>query len=63
MRGEYWTTVDDPAIVVIFEAEQYAPLMEVSLTWNDAFRIAVCPAVTAEEGLLLGPVALEKRGS
>lgn len=61
--GEYWTAAEDPAIVVVFEADRYAPIMEVTLTWNDAFRIATSPAVTVEEGLELGPAILERRGT
>jgi len=61
VKGEYWTAAEDPAVVVVFEAGEFTPLMEISLTWGDVFRIATYPALTAEEGLQVGPAALERR--
>jgi hypothetical protein len=59
--GEYWTSTESPAVVVVFRAEQFAPLMEVGLAWGDVFQITTHPAVSAEEGLTIGAAAMERR--
>jgi hypothetical protein len=59
--GEYWTAAEQPAVVVVFEAAEFIPIMELTLTWGDVFQIATYPAVSAEEGLRIGPEALQRR--
>jgi hypothetical protein len=59
--GEYWTAASDPALVVILQTHDYAPLMEIGLTWGHAFDITTLPAVGAEEGLKIGPEAMGRR--
>ncbi|MGW6391000.1 DUF3303 domain-containing protein [Streptomyces sp. NPDC055103] len=61
VRGEYWTASEDAAIVVIFEADDFAPILDIGLTWGDGFQVVTHPAVTAEEGLRIGPSVLEQR--
>ena len=59
--GEYRLAGSDPAVVSIFEADSYEPIMEISLTWADVFTIACEPACTSEQGLAWGPAILERR--
>jgi hypothetical protein len=56
--GEYWTGGNDPAVLLVFEADDFTPIFELNLTWGDVFDISCVPAVTAEEGLRIGPEAL-----
>jgi hypothetical protein len=53
--AEYWPTADDVQVVSIFAADTFAPVMELQFEWSDVFDIAIFPAVSAEEGLRIGP--------
>jgi hypothetical protein len=53
MIGEYWLQARDPNVIMIFEAETVAPIMQTLAAWGDLFDINVQPAVTADEGLKL----------
>lgn len=59
--GEYWLSTSAPAAVVVFEASDYEPLMEIGMTWSDVFDITTVPATTPEEGLRLGSQILQRR--
>jgi len=59
--AEYWPATDDPAVVSIFRTADYKALMEIELTWGDVFDIKMFPAVSAEEGLNIGPDAMAQR--
>jgi Domain of unknown function (DUF3303) len=59
--GEYWTASEDPAVVVVFEADSMGPIFEIGVTWGDVFKINVSPAMTAEDGLKIGPEILGRR--
>jgi len=59
--AEYWPAAEDPAVVVIFQTDDYAPLMEIALTWGDTFDITTLPAISAEDGLKVGPDAMGRR--
>ena len=59
--AEYWPAAEDPAVVSIFQTEDYAGLMEISLTWGDTFDITILPAISAEDGLKVGPDAMSRR--
>jgi Domain of unknown function (DUF3303) len=50
-----------PAVVSIFETDNYEPIMELGLNWGDVFEIACEPACTPEQGLHWGPAILERR--
>ena len=52
-----------PAVVSIFETEDYSAIMELGLTWGDVFEIACEPACTPEQGLQWGLAILERRGA
>ena len=58
--AESWTAGASPAVVVIAEADDFAPLMELNMTWADVFDIDVHPAVSAEEGLKIGPEVMAR---
>lgn len=58
--AEYWLTSEDVAVISVFEADSYAPLMEVQLIWGDMFQIECHPAVTADEGLKIGSEIMQR---
>jgi hypothetical protein len=58
--AEYWPSSADVQVVSIFSVEEYGPVMELLLEWGDVFEIAVYPAVSAEDGLKIGPEAAGK---
>lgn len=53
--AEYWPMADDLQVVSIVSADDAAAVMEMAFEWNDVFDIDVSPAVSAEEGLKVGP--------
>ena len=53
--AEYWPADTDVSVVTIFSAEDYASIMEIVFEWNDIFDIKVYPAISADEGLKIGP--------
>ncbi len=58
--GEYWLA-SSPAVVLIFEADSYLPIMELGMTWGDVFEINCAPAVTSDDGLKFGPEIMARR--
>ncbi len=61
VRGEYWPASEQTAVLSIFETDDYGSIMEIALTWGDAFQIETTPAITAEDGLRVGPEAMGRR--
>jgi hypothetical protein len=59
--AEYWPAAEDPAVVSIFRAEDFGALMELEFTWGDVFDVTVYPAVSAEDGLKIGPDVMGRR--
>ena len=53
--AEYWPLSGDYQVVTVFSAETIAPIMEVEFEWDDVFDMTVTPAVSADEGLRIGP--------
>lgn len=53
--AEYWPVAGDVQVVSVFAADSFAPVMEMELEWSDVFDISIFPAVSAEEGLRIGP--------
>lgn len=53
--AEYWPTAADLQVVSIFSAEDFGSVMELELEWSDVFDIDIHPAVSADEGLKIGP--------
>ena len=59
--AEYWLSGSSPVVISIFETDEYGPILELGLTWQDVFEISCDAACTAEQGLQLGPAILERR--
>jgi hypothetical protein len=53
--AEYWPIASAVTVVSIFSADSYDQLMELDLEWGNVFDIDIHPAVSAEEGLRIGP--------
>lgn len=60
VHAEYWLGAEDPAVIVLASAETFGPLFELSMKWADKFAITMHPAVSAEEGLKIGPEAMQR---
>jgi hypothetical protein len=60
VKGEYWPASGSPAVISIFEADRYEPIMELLFTWGDVFDIRVSPTTTPEEGLAIGQGVMER---
>jgi hypothetical protein len=56
--AEYWPLSGEYQVVTVFTAETVAPIMEVEFEWDDVFDMTVTPAVSADEGLRIGPEVL-----
>ena len=53
--AEYWPLSSAVQVVSILAAESIDKIMEVVFEWQDVFDIDVYPAVSADEGLRVGP--------
>ena len=53
--AEYWPLSSAVQVVSILAAESIDKIMEVVFEWQDVFDIDVYPAVSADEGLRIGP--------
>ena len=53
--AEYWPLSSAVQVITIVAAESIEKIMEITFEWNDVFDIDVYPAVSAEEGLRIGP--------
>lgn len=53
--AEYWPLAADVQVVSIFSTDDIAAIWELDAEWNDVFDIDVVPAISAEEGLRVGP--------
>lgn len=52
--AEYWPAGvgrDIPAVVSIFEAEDFAPFMQLEMMWSEYFDMKFFPIVSADEGV------------
>ena len=59
-KGEYWPATQSPAVISVFEASSYEPIMEMQFTWRPYFDITVIPTTTPEEGLQMGKRVMER---
>jgi hypothetical protein len=55
VTAEYWPMSSDVQVVSIFSTDDAAAIMEFEFEWSDVFDIDVSPAVSAEDGLRIGP--------
>jgi len=53
--AEYWPLSGEYQVVTVFSAETIAPIMEGEFEWDDVFDMTVTPAISADEGLRIGP--------
>ncbi|HZU74195.1 MAG TPA: DUF3303 family protein [Acidimicrobiales bacterium] len=53
--AEYWPVAADVQVVSVFSTEDPASIMELEFEWSDVFDIDVHPALSAEDGLKVGP--------
>jgi hypothetical protein len=53
--AEYWPMADDVQVVAIFSSDDVGAIWELEAEWNDVFDIDISPAVSAEDGLRIGP--------
>ncbi len=53
--AEYWPMADDVQVVAIFSSDDIAAIWELEAEWSDVFDIDIAPAVSAEDGLRIGP--------
>ena len=61
VHGEYWPSSESLAVVSVFETDDPAALLELGFTWGDVFQLEITPAVTAEDGLRIGPEVMARR--
>jgi hypothetical protein len=55
MIAEYWPMSSDVTVVSIFSTDQIDGVFQFELEWSDVFDIEIHPAVSAEDGLRIGP--------
>jgi Domain of unknown function (DUF3303) len=53
--AEYWPMAADVQVVAIFSSDDVAAIWELEAEWNDVFDIDISPAVSADDGLRIGP--------
>ena len=53
--AEYWPMAADIQVVTIVSADDIAAVWELVAEWEDVFDIDVSPAISAEDGLKVGP--------
>lgn len=53
--AEYWPLSSAVQVVSIVSADNIEKIMEIVYEWEDVFDIDIYPAVSAEEGLRIGP--------
>ncbi len=53
--AEYWPMAANLQVVTIFSADDIAAVWQLVAEWEDVFDIDVSPAISAAEGLKVGP--------
>jgi hypothetical protein len=61
--GEYWPASDRLSVLAIVETDMFGSLFEVVLEWQDVLQIEFMPAITAEDGLKIGPELMSRVSS
>jgi hypothetical protein len=51
--AEYWLQHPAPSMVIVTEADSFAPIMAATAPWRDVHDFVLVPAVTADEGIPL----------
>lgn len=60
VKAEYWPLSSAVQVVAIVGAESIEKIMEFVYEWTDVFEIDVYPAVSADEGLKIGPTVFAR---
>ena len=60
--AEYWPLSGDVQVVSIVRTDDIGALLELQFEWSDVFDIDISPAVSAEEGLRIGPEVYGRLG-
>jgi hypothetical protein len=55
VKAEYWPMAADIQVVAIFSSDDVAAIWSLEAEWNDVFDIDISPAVSADDGLRIGP--------
>ena len=58
--AEYWPISATPNVVSIMRTDDVAAMMQLYFEWSDVFDITVLPAVSADDGLKIGPEVFGK---
>ena len=58
--AEYWPIGGPPQVVSIINTEDTAAMMQLLFEWSDVFDITILPAVSADDGLKIGPEVFGK---
>ncbi len=53
--AEYWPMASDMQVITIFSADEIGAVWELVAEWEDVFDVDVSPAISAEDGLKVGP--------
>jgi hypothetical protein len=53
--AEHWPVAADLQVVSIFSSDDIAAIWQLEAEWSDVFDIDVSPAISAEDGLRIGP--------
>jgi hypothetical protein len=53
--AEYWPISSSATVVTVFSTDSADALLELELEWGDVFDIDVHPAISADDGLRIGP--------
>jgi hypothetical protein len=53
--AEYWPMAADLQVVAIFSSDDVAAIWALEAEWSDVFDIDISPAVSADDGLRIGP--------
>jgi hypothetical protein len=53
--AEYWPMAADLQVVAIFSSDDVGAIWELEAEWSDVFDIDISPAVSADDGLRIGP--------
>ena len=60
--AEYWLPSNDPAVIVITEADDMTQIFNVDIEWSEFFDIRTFPAITSEQGLEMSRAMMAARG-
>ena len=56
LKFEYWLGGGErtPAVVSLYEMNDFGPMMEIEMVWGEYFDIVMKPTISAEDGIKMG---------